>query len=100
MSTKTTQLSIEEIQARIDKGEYLSGIGNTITHEPTPDFSVDNHGSIFILTGLSESCREWIEENVNYESWQSWGRNGICIDHHYIFDLVQGLLNEGLIIAQ
>lgn len=37
----------------------------------TLDFSVSNHGSIFILTGISPACIEWIESHVGDENTQT-----------------------------
>lgn len=59
------------------------------------DFTVANHGSIFVLTGVSEACKEWIGLNVGNEETQTWGRDGIVVEHRYIGDIIDGLKAEG-----
>lgn len=65
------------------------------TKKKSADFSVANHGSIFILTGLTPECIAWIEERVGDEETQTWGRNGIVVEPRYIADIVIGLQGNG-----
>lgn len=61
-----------------------------------PDFSVTYHGNVYLLNPLSEGAREWIEQFVDYEPWQRFGR-ALVVDQHYIADLVAGMANDGLV---
>ena len=62
------------------------------------DFRVYNDGSVSILTPITDTAREWTEENVSFESWQTIG-GGICIDHRFLVDLLEGILNAGFTIV-
>ena len=64
----------------------------------TIDFTVNNQGSIFILTGISEACREWIETHVGDDQSMTWGK-GIVVEHRYIQDIIDGLQAEGFVGA-
>jgi hypothetical protein len=69
-------------------------MSDTINTE-TIDYTVADHGSIVILTGISEGCREWIEAHVGDEQTQTWGTNGIVIEPRYIGPIVLALNAEG-----
>ena len=60
------------------------------------DFSVENHGSIFLVHPLTDAAREWISENVAPDS-QFWGR-ALAVEHRFIGDLVRGARADGLVI--
>lgn len=60
----------------------------------TTDFTVANHGSIFILTGITPECDAWIEEHVGDGETQRWC-GGIVCEPRYIADIVSGLEAEG-----
>ncbi|MBA3724865.1 MAG: hypothetical protein H0W86_00060 [Armatimonadetes bacterium] len=62
------------------------------------DFRVYNDGSVSILTPITDTAREWTEGNVYFESWQTIG-GGICIDHRFLVDLIEGILSEGFTIV-
>lgn len=73
-------------------------MSNSATNPPetsTVDFQVANHGSIYILTGLTEACREWIEEDVGADQTQTWGQHGIVVEPRYVGPIVDGLLEAG-----
>ena len=61
------------------------------------DFQVLNAGNIFILTPLTEAADTGVEERVSLtEETQYFGKKGIVIEHRYISDIIEGLLNDGL----
>lgn len=62
------------------------------------DFLFTNHGSICILTPLSEAARVWTVEFIPSEA-QTWG-DGIVIEPRYAQDILDGVLNDGLTVAQ
>lgn len=59
------------------------------------DLTVDNHGSIFILTPVSDAGREWIGEHIPDDA-MTWGPEGIVVEHRYIGDIVAGAQADGL----
>lgn len=61
-----------------------------------PDFTVANHGSICVLTGKTEACKDWINANVGDEETQKWC-GGKVIEHRYVGPIVSALQSEGFI---
>ena len=51
-----------------------------------------NNPSVYVLTPLTDDCKQWIADNVVYESWQLIGE-GIAIEWRYIDELI-ALLTE------
>lgn len=60
------------------------------------DFTLRNHGNLFILTPLSEAGREWAD-NFLPEDALKWG-GGTVIEPRYVEDIVDGILGDGLAI--
>lgn len=58
------------------------------------DFSVSNHGTIFLLQPLTAAANEWIEQNLS-EDRQTFG-TAVAIEHRFILDVVDGIRNNGL----
>lgn len=50
---------------------------------------------MYLITPLTDGAREWVKDNVHLESWQ-WLGHSFAVDHHYIEDLVSGMLGDGL----
>ncbi len=48
------------------------------------------------LAVLTPEAEKWAQDNLNAESWQ-WQGNAIGIDHHYIEDIVEGMVEDGLV---
>lgn len=63
------------------------------------DFTVDNHGSIFLLFAHTEAAQEWLDDNLMPDDVTTWGVNGTVIEHRYISALVEGILNDGLTVS-
>lgn len=59
------------------------------------DFSIQDHGSICILTALTEAAQQWVAENIP-EDAQRWGVNGVVVEPRYLSDIVAGAINDGL----
>jgi len=59
------------------------------------DLSVENHGSILILTPHTDEGKGWIARNIGDDAL-SWGTNGIVVEHRYIGDIVAGAQSDGL----
>jgi hypothetical protein len=59
-----------------------------------PDFLIADHGSIITIAPVSEAARDWIDENVTSEPWQSQG-GALCVDHRYAGNLIKGIADEG-----
>jgi hypothetical protein len=63
------------------------------------DFSVSNHGSLFLLTPLSEAAREWAQVHIDMDSALRFA-GAIVVEHRYIADIVAGIQNDGLAVSR
>ena len=61
------------------------------------DFSVEDHGSIFLITPHTAAAREWWDEKV--DDCQSLGP-GYAVEHRFIQNISQGILEDGLTITK
>ena len=50
---------------------------------------------MYLVEPQTKEAKNWINDNVQIEPWQLMG-NAFAVDHHYIEDLVQGMVNAGL----
>ena len=55
-------------------------------------FEINNQGSIFLFTPLTEDAELWWEENVSNDC-QKFG-NAFVVEHRYVYDILDGLYNE------
>jgi hypothetical protein len=63
---------------------------------PTPDFMVENHGTIFLLQALTPAANSWIEENLP-EDRRTFG-SAVVVEHRYIADIVRHAITDGLVV--
>lgn len=56
----------------------------------TIPFEVRDEGSVVALTPLTDAASEWLDANVQAESWQ-WLGNALVIDHRYAQDILDGI---------
>jgi len=62
------------------------------------DFLLQNEGTISILHMCSKAAKAWVADHLPEEAMR-WGHNGVVIEHHYVGDIVNGIINDGLEIA-
>src|SRR5947207_15786773 len=67
--------------------------------DPQADFRVTYHGTITTITPLSDTCREWLEDNVAIEPWQRFG-NSIAIGPRYVEQLAEAMIEDGLVMEE
>jgi len=53
-------------------------------------------GSIFILRGVSDAGRDWIEANCQEGEFNPFGFGARLVEHRFIADIVQGVRAAGL----
>lgn len=60
------------------------------------DFTLENHGTIAVLTPLTEEAEDWV---VSYlpEDAQQWGR-GVVIEPRYLPPIIEGIEADGMTI--
>jgi len=66
---------------------------------PTIDFEIQDHGSIFLLIPHSISARAWIDDHIGKDNGYQPYWPTVVIDHGYIADIVEGIRNDGLVLA-
>lgn len=57
----------------------------------TPDLQFHNAGSFATCMPVTEAGREWLEDNVQPDSYP------VCIEFRYLEDIVLGAREEGLV---
>ena len=60
------------------------------------EFTVENHGAIFILTPHTEAGRDWADTHIPDDA-QTVGAS-IAVEHRYIADIVRGIQGDGLLV--
>jgi hypothetical protein len=81
------------------KNAYCTSGSSPGSLEVQPDFTILVDGSIFLLTPLSESAHDWIEQNIGRDNgFQPWWPT-VVIEHRYVVDIMVGIRNDGLVIA-
>ncbi len=63
---------------------------------PTPDFIVENHFTIFLLTPLTPAANSWIDEHLPEDRMTFAG--AVVVEHRYIADIVRGAIADGLAV--
>ncbi|MCX7177946.1 MAG: hypothetical protein NTX56_03980 [Proteobacteria bacterium] len=62
------------------------------------DMTVQDHGTLFLLTPNTAAAKVWIDENVQ-EGARWWGK-ALVVEHRYIGDVVNGAINDGLTVEE
>jgi hypothetical protein len=61
------------------------------------DFTVQNHGSIFLLCPQTEAATEWARKHIGGENgFQPYWPGAVVVEHRYITDIVEGIKSDGL----
>jgi len=61
-----------------------------------PDFRCENHGSVFLLIPVTQSAQSWVEENLQSDA--QWFGSGVVVEHRYIWAILEGIQNDGLMV--
>jgi hypothetical protein len=56
-------------------------------------FTVENHGSIFLVQPLTADVRDWLDSNTE----GMWYGGALVVEHRYIEALVAGMVEEGFV---
>lgn len=67
---------------------------NSSNIQAFPDFSVYNHGTIFLLRPHTERARNWISEHISDEAY-AFG-HAVAIEHRFITEIVNGIRADRL----
>jgi hypothetical protein len=60
----------------------------------TPDFTVQNEGTIYLLRPNTPAAQSWIAENLPPDR-MTFG-DAIAVEHRYICDIIDGIRAAGL----
>lgn len=70
------------------------------TKQPQPDVAVANHGSVCMISALTDAAKEWVNENVHLEDWQMFGAGvTFACEPRYVDNLIDGMQGAGLVVA-
>jgi hypothetical protein len=61
------------------------------------DIVLENHGSLFLIRGLSDAGKNWLAENVDNEEAQYWCGAVVC-EVRYVADIALGAEKFGLVV--
>jgi hypothetical protein len=61
------------------------------------DVSIAKEGSIITFTLNTEAAKDWVEDNVQAESWRWMGRS-LCVDYRDGAALREGMEDDGLVV--
>jgi len=61
------------------------------------DVAVTGGGTVYLVDGLTAKGKTWIAENLPQNA-QYWGES-MVVEHHYIDDIVQGMMADGLQVS-
>jgi hypothetical protein len=67
--------------------------------EPSPfDIKFANHGSIFLIRGISAAGQAWLDENVGNDETLFFG-DAIVAEPRYVVAIAQSALDAGLVVG-
>jgi hypothetical protein len=65
----------------------------------SPDFSFRDEGSLVLLTPLSPSAHEFVEERIGSKNGFQPYWPTVVIERRYAEDILEGVIAEGMVIA-
>jgi hypothetical protein len=64
-----------------------------------PDFTLRDEGSLILLTPLSPSAHEFVEERIGSDNGFQPYWPTVVIERRYAQDIVEGVIAEGMVVA-
>lgn len=62
-----------------------------------PDVIVRGGGTVYVLFPQSHEAKVWFREHLPEDAMRFAG--GTCVEHRYVQDILDGLIGDGLILA-
>ena len=59
------------------------------------DIRMENHGSIWLVSGTTPAGKDWLAENVAFEQFMG---NAGAVEPRYVGDIAQGAQDAGLLV--
>jgi hypothetical protein len=63
------------------------------------DFTFENHGTICILTPLTDEAEQWVKSYVDDTGFQPYWP-AVVMEPRYADDVLQGIADDGLMVQQ
>ena len=65
------------------------------------DFRVQDEGTLVVLHPQNDHARSWIDDHLYAPDGgePAWWGGGVVIEHRFVNDVLQGLLEEGYILS-
>lgn len=79
------------------QADWANSINDEIAkllHPNTPDFSVQNEGTIYLLRPLTPAAQSWIDENIQRDCIK-FG-DAVAVEHRFILSIIDGIRASGL----
>ena len=64
-----------------------------------PDFTVENHGSIFLLQPQNKLAVGWVKKHIGQGNGFQPYFPIIVVEHRYITEIVAGIRNDGWVVS-
>jgi hypothetical protein len=64
----------------------------------SPDFVIENHGSIFLIKPLTPSATSWVEEHIGQDNGYQPYFPTIVVEHIFISPILDGIKRGGLVV--
>ena len=69
----------------------------TVTdHGIKTDIRIENHGSLYLVYGLTPEARTWMTDNVLDDA--IWWGDSLVVEGRYIAGLFDGMCDAGLVV--
>ena len=62
----------------------------------TPDYRIENHGTIFLVRPQNDRARQHLQESISADA--QWFGDALAVEHRYARDLAAGLIEEGFTV--
>jgi len=63
------------------------------------DFTVENHGSIFLLKPQNNRAVDWVHQRIGQKNGFQPYFPTVVVEQRYIADIVSGIRNEGWVVS-
>ena len=62
-----------------------------------PDFEIIDHGSIVMLSPITNDAQDWCDEHLPEDA--QWMGGACAIESRYVNDIISGIVDDGLTVA-
>lgn len=61
--------------------------------------TVCDQGTVVLFRLNTDAAEAFVDENVQLANWQWLGNRSFAVEHRYAWDVIAGMLDEGLKVA-